>query len=44
MLKTREYTIKNFVMFHLDPETDFVMQCYKSQRIQNLKKVRSDIT
>lgn len=34
----REYTIKNFVKFHLDPETKHVMQCYMSQRIQNLKK------
>ena len=40
----REYTINKFVKFHSYPETDYVMQCYMSQRIQNLKKERSNIT
>ena len=39
----REYTIKKFVKFHADPETDYVLQCYKSQRTQNMKKGMSNI-
>ena len=34
----REYTIKKFVKFHSDPETDYILQCYMSQRTENLKK------
>ena len=40
----REYTITNFVKFHSDPEIEYVMQCYMSQRIQNLKKQRQNVT
>ena len=36
----REYTTINFVNVHSNPETKHVMQCYMSQRIQNLKKER----
>ena len=34
----REYTIKKFVKFYLDLETDYIIQCYMSQRIENLRK------
>ena len=34
----REYTIKKFLKFHSDVETNYIIQCYMSQRIENLKK------
>ena len=34
----RECTIKNFVKFHSDPEIDYIMKCYMSQRAENPKK------
>lgn len=34
----REYTINNYVKFYSDPETKYVMECYMSQRIENLKR------
>ena len=34
----REYTIKKFLDFHSDPETEYILKCYVSQRIENIKK------